>query len=205
MLFTYDDIKNDFELIMKRWYSNYERFEAPFNLVLNQFYISKYYLENLFINVAQAAESFHSHLNLIDDTPKLEQDEEYDIKVKTIIDSSPDHLKKWVTSRIDKKPQHFYDTRLKYLVKEFSNEELDKMIGDTNLFVKNVKNSRNYYTHYYNSLKKVAADGIELVRLYQKLKLLLISAFLIESGFDKTQLEKIFKEKSYNLFGYLLE
>jgi len=34
MLFTFNDIKSDFELIMKNWFSNYEHFEAPFNLVL---------------------------------------------------------------------------------------------------------------------------------------------------------------------------
>ncbi|MBP0905857.1 HEPN domain-containing protein [Mariniflexile gromovii] len=204
MLFTFNDIKSDFELIMKNWFSNYEHFEAPFNLVLNQYYVSKYYLENLFINVAQAAESFHRRLDLVDDTPKKEQDLEFENKVNRVIDSSPTELKAWVKSRISK-PKHFYDARLKYILKEFSNNELDKMIGSHKIFVKDVVMSRNYYTHYNKAQKKDAADGIELVRLYQKLKLLLISAFLIESGFDKSKLESLIKEKSYNLFGHLLE
>lgn len=203
MLFTYKNIKNDFENIMQKWFHNYEKFEAPFNLVLSQYYVSKYYLENLFINVAQAAESFHRRIDLVDDTPKEQQDIEFQNKVDRILEVAPEDLKNWVESRI-KKPKHFYDTRLKYILKEFSNDELDKMIGDQNKFVKDIVKSRNYYTHYNKEQKKGAANGVELIRLYQKLRLLLICGFLIESGFDKGLLEKLIKEKSNNLFNHLL-
>lgn len=158
----------------------------------------------MFFNVAQAAESFHRRLDLVDDTPKKKQDLEFENKVNRVIDSSPTELKAWVKSRISK-PKHFYDARLNYILKEFSNNELDKMIGSHKIFVKDVVISRNYYTHYNKAQKKDAAEGIELVRLYQKLKLLLVSAFLIESGFDKSKLESLIKEKSYNLFRNLLE
>jgi hypothetical protein len=204
MLFTYDDIKDNFEIMMQNWFNNYEKFEAPFNLVLSQFYISEYYLENLFINIAQAAESFHRKLELVDDTPKSEQDKEFDEKVKRVLDVTPDNLKNWVKSRISNKPKHFYDTRLKYLFKEFSNDELNNIIGDYEVFIKSVVKSRNYYTHYNKEQKKDAAQGIELVQLYQKLRLLLLCGFLIESGFDNILLEKLIKEKSKKVFNYLL-
>lgn len=203
MLFTYKDISEDFEIIMQKWFANYEKFEAPFNLVLSQFYVSKYFLENLFINVAQAAESFHRRLDLIDDTPKTEQDEIFNSKVSRIIESAPEDLKNWVKSQISKPSKHFYDTRLKYLLKEFSNSELNNMIGDHQTFVKDVSVSRNYYTHHNRDLEKIAAQGVDLILLYEKLRLLLLCSFLIESGFNKPLLEKLIKEKSYNVFRYL--
>ena len=203
MLFTYNDIKNDFENIIQKWFNNYERFEAPFNLVLSQYYVSQYFLENLFINVAQAAESFHRRLDLTDDTPKTEQDEAFNEKIKRIVEKAPDDLKNWVQSQISKPPKHFYDTRLKYLLKEFSNSELNKMIGEHKTFIKDVSKSRNYYTHFNKDQESGAAHGIELILLYERLRLLLICSFLIESGFEKSLLEKLVKEKSYNVFRYL--
>ena len=199
MLFTYSDIENNFETIIKKWFYNYEKFEEPFNLVLSQYYVSQYYLENLFINVAQAAESFHRRLELIDDTPKTGQDKEFNNKLERVLKSTPEDLIKWVESKISK-PQHYYDTRLRYILKEFSNSELDKMIGDHSKFVKNIKNSRDYYTHYNSRNKDNALHSVELIELYLRLRLLLICGFLIESGFEKNLLEKLIKEKTYNMF-----
>ncbi|WP_333877201.1 HEPN domain-containing protein [Flavobacterium sp.] len=204
MLFCYNDIENDFEVIMQKWFDNYEKFESPFNLVLRQFYLSQYYLETLFVNVAQASESFHSRLEIVDDSPKTEQDEEFSKKLKTVIDSVPEELKKWVESKISKPAKHHSDTRLKYLLKQFSNAELDKMIGNHEQFIKDVINSRNYYTHYFRSMEKKAISGQELLSLYLRLRLLLICGFLIESGFNKVLLEKLIKEKTYFLFRNLL-
>ncbi len=203
MFFTYDDIKNDFEAIIQKWFVNYEKFEEPFNLVLSQYYISKNFLEVLFINVAQAAESFHRRLELIDDTPKTEQDKVFNDRKNIILENTPDDLKNWVNSQITK-PKHFFDTRLKYLLKEFSNSELDKIIGDQSKFVKDITISRNYYTHYNREQEKGAAHGVNLIILYEKLRLLLLCCFLIESGFKKPLIEKLIKEKSYNVFRYLL-
>lgn len=202
MFFTYNDIKNDFETIIQKWFANYEKFEEPFNLVLSQYYISEYFLEGLFINVAQAAESFHRRLELVDDTPKIEQDKTFNDRRNIILENTPEELKNWVKSQITK-PKHFYVTRLKYLLKEFSNSELDKMIGDHSKFVKDVAISRNYYTHYNRDQEKGAAHGVDLIFLYEKLRLLLLCSFLIESGFKKPLLEKLIKEKSYNVFRYL--
>ena len=64
--------------------------------------------------------------------------------------------------------------------------------------------SRNYYTHYNREQEKGAAHGVNLIILYEKLRLLLLCCFLIESGFKKPLIEKLIKEKSYNVFRYLL-
>lgn len=202
MFFSYNDIKIDFETIIQKWFANYEKFEEPFNLVFSQYYFSKYFIESLFINVAQAAESFHRRLELVDDIPKTEQDKSFNNKRNIILENTPEELKKWVKSQITK-PQHFYDTRLKYLLKEFSNSELDKMIGDHAEFVKYVTISRNYYTHYNRKQEKGAANGFNLIVLYEKLRLLLMCSFLIESGFNKPLIEKLLNEKAYNVFSYL--
>ncbi|MCZ8090108.1 HEPN domain-containing protein [Flavobacterium sp.] len=204
MLFTYDDIKNDFEKIIKKWFSNYEKFEASFNLVLSQFYISQYYLESLFINTVQAAESFHRKLEIGNDMPKTQQDNEHNEKLRRVIESAPEDLKKWIESQIPRPPKHYLGTRLEYLFENFSNEELNVMIGNKEKFIKEITKSRQYYTHYNTDNTKDALDGVELIDLYLRLRLLIICGFLIETGFEKTLLEKLIKEKAYNMFRDLM-
>lgn len=203
MLFCYNDIKVDFDTIIKKWFSNYDKFESPFNLVLRQFYLSEYYLESMFINVAHAAEGFQSRLEISDNTVKDEQDEEIKEKWNKVAEFIPEELedlKKWLKSKIPKKEQYHYSTRIKYLLKEYSNTELNNMIGNHDSFVKNLNRARNYYSHYYREMEKNAPSGVDLIDLLLRLRLLLICAFLIESGFDKALLEKLIKEKTYSMF-----
>lgn len=198
MIFTYRDIEDKFQLIIGNWFRNYERFEAPFNLVFGQFYVSEYYLEIMFLNVAQAAESFHSKLKIVEDQERTTQDIEFKRKVDIVLSSVPEDLKNWVASKFSN-PLHF-DTRIKYLINEFSNDHINKMIGDKDKFIKSIVKTRNYLTHYNSKDKKAACSGLELVLLMKRLRLLLIISFLVNSGMDKKLLEKLIKEKNYMMF-----
>jgi hypothetical protein len=198
MIFTYNNIESNFKSIIQNWFKNYEKFEAPLNLVFGQFYLSEYYLEVMFINVAQAAESFHSKLKIEEDEERKIQDVEFKRKRDLVLNSVPEELRNWVNSKLTN-PHHF-DTRLKYLISEFSNAEINKMIGDEDKFIKAIVITRNYLTHYHSKGKKEASDGLELVLLMKRLRLLLICSFLVNSGMDKNLLEKLIKEKSYMMF-----
>ena len=198
MIFTYTDIEDKFKSIIQNWYNYYEKFEAPLNLVFGQFYLSEYYLEIMFLNVAQAAESFHSKLKIVEDKERTTQDLEFKRKVDIVISSVPEDLKNWVASKLSN-PLHF-DTRLKYLINEFSNDQIDRMIGEKDKFIKSIVKTRNYLTHYNSKDKKAASNGLELVLLMKRLRLLLISSFLVNSGMDKKLLERLIKEKTYMMF-----
>lgn len=198
MIFTYRDIEDKFQLIIRNWFKHYERFEAPFNLVFGQFYLSEYYLEVMFLNVAQAAESFHSKLKIVEDEDRKAQDIEFKRKVDLVLNSVPEDLKNWVESKLSN-PHHF-DTRLKYLIREFSNDQINAMIGDKDKFIKSIVRTRNYLTHYNSRGKKLASNGLELVLLMKRLRLLLICSFLVNSGMEKKLLEKLIKEKNYMMF-----
>ena len=74
------------------------------------------------------------------------------------------------------------------------------MIGDQDKFIKAIVKTRNYLTHYNSKDKKAASNGLELVLLMKRLRLLLISSFLVNSGMDKKILEGLIKEKTYIMF-----
>jgi hypothetical protein len=195
MLFTYNDIELQFPVIIRNWYSKYIIVADSFGLFFYQFYISDKYLNILFLNLAQAAESFHYHLN---PKRKLLQPVEFKEKMREIKASVSDDLYLWIKPQISNNLH--LDIRLSELLDTYCNETLLQYIGDLNLFKKDIKNTRNYYTHFNPSLKEKALKGTELYDLYVKLRLFLISAFLIESGFEKELVSKFFQQNGRQVF-----
>jgi hypothetical protein len=94
-------------------------------------------------------------------------------------------------------------SRLTELTEKYSNNILDKILGDKNQFVLNVKNSRNYYTHYSKDGVKKALKGSELFYLSERLKILLVCSFLEEVGFDKNNLSTFLNDIKFRLFNPL--
>jgi len=62
ILFCYNDIKDEFPKIIKRWYEKCEILKPAINLLFQRFYNNGNVLENLFLNLAQAAETFHRRI-----------------------------------------------------------------------------------------------------------------------------------------------
>ncbi|NEP77492.1 MAG: hypothetical protein F6K39_04490 [Okeania sp. SIO3B3] len=59
MLFSLADIKSDFSSTMKRWFDSLEKLDSIFNLFFSIRYKPDMYLDNKFINLVQAVESYH--------------------------------------------------------------------------------------------------------------------------------------------------
>ena len=77
--------------------------------------------------------------------------------------------------------------------KEFIGDknEPDKLIGS-------IVDTRNYLTHYDESLKTRAASGDKLIRLYRKMEAIFQLRLLQELGFTRTEIQSIF-DKNYKL------
>ena len=81
--------------------------------------------------------------------------------------------------------------QLEYLRNEFIYVPL---IKNTSLDLTIVVNSRHYYSHFFNKKPNAhVADGIELFKLTQSLKLILICCVLNETGFDQNSIISIMK------------
>ncbi len=200
MLFTYNNIKDDFSEIIKNWFKKYGELEAAFNLLFEQFYHKGHFNENNFLNLAQAAETLHAQLHK--DKTRMPKNEYNEMK-KAIREKTPKEYHSWLDQQFAFGNHLTLDMRLTDLVNDYSNKILDKIISDKELFVKQVKWSRNYYTHYSSSLKKNALKGSELFYLAEKLKLLLVCAFLIEVGFSKKLIEEKLDWVKWRLFNHL--
>jgi hypothetical protein len=201
MLFNYDIIKEIFPKLIKNWYDKYNILEPAFNLLIDQFYNEDRFTENAFLNLAQSAETFHSRLKKNQTRmPK----KEYDLMKKEIFSIVPDKFHEWLNDQFKFGNSLYLHNRLMDILITCSNKQLDQIVGDKELFVKQVKWSRNYYTHYSNDLKKNALKGKELYLITEKLKLVLVCAFLTELEVPKELLSKILNQNYYRLFNHII-
>jgi len=99
----------------------------------------------------------------------------------------------------------YLHSRLSELVSKYSNRIIDKIITDKELFIKQVKHSRNYYTHFSEKGKKNALKGQELFFLSEKLKVLLVCAILMEVGFTKEKLTKLLDNIKWKNFNHIAD
>ena len=201
MLFGYRHIQDEFSIIIKKWYEKYELLEPAFNLLFEQFYNNERFTENTFLNLAQAAETFHARIHNHTRMPK----EDFKKMKDEICELAPEKHHAWLKDQFNFGNNLNLHTRLSELVSKYSNTVLDKIIGNKEDFVNQVKWSRNYYTHYSTSGAKQALKGTALFSLTEKLKILLVCAFLVEVGFDKEKLEKLLEHNKYRFFYHLVK
>lgn len=198
MLFTYKSIQKEFSSIIKEWYSKRELLGTCIDLVFEQFQ-NKRFNENTFLNLAQAAETFHARLHNHTKIPK----EDYKKMKDDILSIIPSTYHKWLNEQFNFGNNLNLHNRLSELVDKYSNPIIDKMILDKDLFIKQIKDSRNYYTHYSKSLEKKALKGGELYCLSKKLQILLVCAFLMEIGISKHDLILSLDRVKHTYFHYL--
>ena len=122
---------------------------------------------------------------------------------KNILLSTPIKYHYWLENQFIFGNNLNLETRLIELVDKYNNDLIDEIISDKMEFVKQVKYSRNYYTHYSSNLKKKALKSFELMRLTDKLKMLLVSAFLHEIEIPKKQISEFFENSRWYIFQQL--
>ncbi len=180
MLFTYHKLGDNPNEIIKNWYEKYEILEPAFDLLFEQFY-TKGFTINTFLNLAQSAETFHARVH---DHTRIPPDE-YKAMKNDILKLAPNKYHEWLKDQFNFGNYLNLHSRLTELIDKYSNSTLDQILGDKEKFILNVKNSRNYYTHYDKRLEKKALKGADLFYLSERLKILLTCAFLMEIGFTR--------------------
>ncbi len=201
MVISYPLIKDRFLELIKAWYSKYQLLKPAFNLVFEQFYSANRFTSNNFLNLAQSAETFHARLH---NHTKMTI-EDYDEMKNEILRLSPIQYHKWLKEQFNWGNNLNLHARLTELVQKYSNKTLDKIIGDKDQFVKQVKYSRNYYTHYSSSAKKHALFNSELFYLSERLKILLVCSFLMEIGILAEELSSSMNNLKWKLFYHLAD
>lgn len=188
MLFTLADVRPQFDQVIQGWFHVAEELDSVCNLFFSLAYRPATYVENRFLPLVQAAESYHRRRMRNTVLPRNAHRE----RMKDILESVPHQHRGWLKSRLDYGNEPSLAERLQELVA--ATEDVTKpLVADPDEFVRKVKNTRNYLTHYDTGLKKKAAHGTELFRLAEVLSFMVQACFLGELGLTGEKRAKLFR------------
>jgi hypothetical protein len=199
-LLNYRDIAQNFETIIQKWFTQKDKIDPVTNLLFDSFYQRKRFNENSFLNIVQALETFHRRFRKNEIMPKTEHKN----MISEIIKSVKEDYKKWLQDRLNFSNEPTLHHRLEKLIEELSLKTVSKIIKDKELFIKDTKNSRNYYTHYDLSMEKKALKRKDLYMLTEKLRVLLIAIVLLETGLTKEQVDILFERNEFKFFNHII-
>jgi len=158
ILFLFKDIDN-FSVVINNWVSLYDDMEDIMNLYFSIKVGGQRFLEGRFLSLAQVVEAYHGRVM----RAKTMDSGEYEVLVKTILDSCPSVYVDFVQQKFK------YGNELSFYRKVIG---LMSHFGSTFGTTKEIKsvarkivNARNYYTHYDMSLKPAVVPGDELLKM----------------------------------------
>lgn len=178
MLFSFQDI-DDFGRTIERWLEISNELDSVCNLFFSIRYSPQMYLENQFLNVSQALESYHRRRLGNHELPE----QEHKKRLESIVSQTPEEHKEWLEQRLKYSYEPSFRKRIKDLVSR-GTEIILPLVGNKKAFINKVYETRNYYTHYDLSLKERATRGNELYWVIQSLSFLIQVCFLQELGFS---------------------
>lgn len=188
MLFDYFDVKDNFEKIINNWINAYEIIEPTLNLYFSTKINGYKYREGRFLALAQGLETYHRRTS----DEKVMDEGEFRQLVETILSQCPEENKEWLTRRIETGNEISFRKRLEKIIEAFKG-----FIGtcrERKKIVDLITKTRNYLTHYDESLKDQAAKDEELYFLCLKMEAFFQLNFLKTLGFEQQEIKAIFDE-----------
>ena len=188
MLVAYPAIREAFPQLILQWDKIYIDFEPAINLLVEQLRDRNGFSDNDFLNLAQAAETIHDRM--YPGAVKMPATD-YDKIKKNILDNVPADCKDFVKGLLQFGNNVSLAMRIGDLVKRCPESILKVFLGDPETFIKEIRDSRNYYTHYTLSGKKHVKRHYDLMKLSHQIQFLLVIDMLLYIGVEENLLERL--------------
>lgn len=191
MLFNLRDIQKDFDVIIQKWFAREETLQPVFDLYFGTIYNSGMYLEQRFLSLIQALESYHRRTRINNEM----DEEDHKKRVDEVIASVDDKYKKWIKGRLAYSNEPTLRSRLTELIEECRMIINLPSSRRKKSFINKVCDTRNYLTHYDVSLCRRTADETELFEIGYKLKIIIQYNLLLELDFEHEVAYQLLEEK----------
>lgn len=178
MLFSFREVVNDFSSIVERWLKVADELDSVCNLFFSVQYNPRMYLEQQFLSIIQAIETYHRRRV----GNKVWPQEEFRQRVRSIVASAPQEYRAWLQQQLQYGNEPHLKERLRDLLR-VTDQAIIPLIGDEEVFVREVGDTRNFYTHYDSRLRVQALHGNQLGRVTRILSFLIQACLLRELGF----------------------
>lgn len=199
-MFDYSVVQNDLKTIFQKWCNLYVVIGPVIDNMEEFFGKRAVLVENRFLNVMQALETFHRRMR---PNQKISK-EAHKIRINEILASIPLKHQEWLKERLNFSNEPSLHSRLEDLFNEINPFLKEHLFSDYERIILNSKNSRNYYTHYDKKMEKKSLKGADLHYLTQKLNIFLIILLLQETGFSKEKTTEIIESSSKFLYNHLI-
>jgi len=184
MLFTYGDVIDKLESFLRNWFRKKELLGPVHDLFFGVLHNTHPNPVLIFLNYIQAIETYH-----IRKWPnKVDPPDVHKQRIRTILDSVPAEHKDWLSDKLAFSNSPTLADRLRDII-SLNPRPVVAMTGDRDTFIKQVKDSRNYYTHYNPALREKAETGGRLKGLSMVLGTMLEAILLCEMGFDLAEVQ----------------
>ena len=170
-----------------QWLSEPEEFGSLEGLVYGTIRQSALFVENEFLSLGQALESFH---RLTDHTTITDAESFKSIlgAIYAAIQSAGSAIRKRLEDSVVHANEPDFRFRIMALLSRISEDHRKKLLGDVEEFEKNLRQTRNYFTHVGTKKKKnVLTETSELFLFSQKLHALLRLLILIHIGLPENE------------------
>ena len=181
MLFSYSDIRDRFDCVIKKWLESYNVIEPVFRLYFASSSMFNTYSPERFLLLVRSVEVFHRK-NFKDRSKKYPRSKFKRIKncILSKFSDSPE-----IEFLLKNVLMHANEITLKERVVQMIHPfQTLYDLDDLEVFTANITNTRNYLTHYGNKPKNITTKGEDIYKLCIKLEALLQLHFLKLIGMD---------------------
>jgi hypothetical protein len=173
MHFTYEDVTQEWELLMQKWFALMKKAGAAANLFFSVTYNPDMYVEQKFMSIVQALEVFHRCTTPNIDIPEVEHQK----RVSDILTSVPENLRNWLKRRLSFSNEPNLEKRLTELV-DATGDVVTPFLANKNGFIRRVVDTRNYLVHRNPKLQVRSVREADLWKYSFVLSLVMRAALL---------------------------
>lgn len=195
VLFQLADIEIELDQLLSRWFAVHEKYSTVCNLYFGERQRPRPFLSGRFLVLAQAVEIFHR----IKFADTALPGEEFRRRRDEIVESAPESYQEWLKMQLTWSNELSLKQRIEKLY-DHTMLTMCKLVNDPEVFVKRVRDTRNYYTHFGSRLRTKAAEGEELHFLTEALRYMLGACLLLELGFPSERVEELFSRNRHFQF-----
>ena len=192
MFFTLNDVQDNLEMYLEKWFEKKEILKPVYNLYFEGFYNNNLSVEQKFLNLIQALESYHRRIEKGKYLSNEEYNNIYNVLVKAIPEEVDEELKERLKGYLKYGNEYSLRKRLKQIYKKYK-KILDNIVDNKKRFIDKVVKLRNYLTHYDDDSLKEDINIKEIYDLNQKLEEILRICLLLEIGFENERIKELLK------------
>lgn len=215
-LLKYESINQDFQKIIKNWYTFFFENEYVVHLLMNSIKLKRTISEDRFMDLCRALELFHR--SVLRTTPRPQ--EVYQSRVDEILSKLQGKLRRWCKDNLMRN-SHSLQTRLielyekygiRYIIERIPEVEKDNSAHEeveeptlsdfpkrklnVESFFAKIANTRNFYTHYDEEINPDVFRKAELYSPIKLLTVLLLSCLFSHVGVEKANYESNFNDST---------